>query len=68
MGAASALLYGKADAIVADSPFRNFRKLCKEISTSKINPLPNALVSCLFPCVFMKLKHDVKKISHYDLD
>jgi len=29
MGAVSALLYGKADVIVADSPFRSMKKLCK---------------------------------------
>lgn len=29
MGAASALLYGKVDVIVADSPFRSVKKLCQ---------------------------------------
>ena len=29
MGAASALKYGKADVIVADSSFRSMKKLCK---------------------------------------
>lgn len=29
MGAASALLYGKVDVIVVDSPFRSVKKLCQ---------------------------------------
>ncbi len=29
MGAVSAIRYGKADVIVADSPFRSMKKLCK---------------------------------------
>lgn len=32
MGAVSALKYGKANVIVADSPFRDIRKLFKEMS------------------------------------
>ena len=68
MGAVSALKYGRSDVIVADSPFRSMRKLCKELSTSKINPLPNAIVNCLFPCVFLKLRSDVKQKGKYDLE
>lgn len=68
MGAASALLFGKADIIVADSPFRSMKKLCKELSTSKVNPLPNLLVNCLFPCVFMKLRSDIKQKGKYDIE
>ena len=29
MGAVSALLYGKSEVIIADSPFRSMKKLCK---------------------------------------
>ena len=29
MGAATALLYGKAEIIVADSTFKSFKSLCK---------------------------------------
>ena len=68
MGAVSALKYGKTDIIVADSPFRSMKNLCKELSTSKINPLPNCIVSCLFPCVFMNLRSDIKKKGNYDLN
>lgn len=32
MGAATALLYGKADFIVADSSYKTFRSLCKQIA------------------------------------
>ena len=69
MGASSALKYGKADIIVADSPFRNMKKLCKEVvQNSKSNPLPNCIVGCLFPCVFLKLRADVKARAQYDLE
>lgn len=69
MGAASALKYGKADVIVADSPFRSMKNLCKEVViNSKSNPLPSCLVKCLFPCVFWKLRSDVIKTASYDLE
>ena len=32
MGAASALLYGKAEIIVADSSFKSLRSLCKQVA------------------------------------
>lgn len=59
MGAASALRYGKADIIVADSSFKSLRCLCKQIAKNQ-TPIPNFLISCCFPCVFIKLKKDVK--------
>lgn len=30
--------------------------------------MPNCLISCLFPCIFWKLKSDIKKHANYDLD
>ena len=69
MGASSALKYGKADIIVADSPFRSIKKLCKEVVVnSKPKPIPSCLISCIFPCVYMKLRSDVKTRGQYDLD
>ena len=69
MGASSALKYGKASIIVADSPFRSFKKLCKEIVVkSESNPFPSCMVTCLFPCVFLKLRSDVKSLANYDVE
>lgn len=57
MGAGTALNYGKAPIIVADSAFESFRSLCKQIAV-RHSPryLPNCLISCLFPCIFLKLR------------
>lgn len=69
MGAASALKYGKVDIIVADSSFRSMKKLCKEYATkNKPNIIPNCMIGCLFPCVFHKLKSDIKEKADFDLD
>ena len=69
MGAATALKYGKADVIVADSAFKSFRSLCKQVAKAN-SPcfVPNCLVSCLFPCVFSKIRSDVEQEGHYDVD
>lgn len=32
MGAATALLYGKAEFIVADSSYKSFKSLCKQVA------------------------------------
>lgn len=69
MGAASALKYGKAEVIVADSSFKCLKSLCKQVA--KIHSpgyVPPCLVTCLFPCVFFKLKQDVKKKANYDVE
>jgi hypothetical protein len=66
MGAVSALKYGKSDIIVADSPFRTLKKLCKDLTSSDINPFPKIIVNCLFPCVFLKLSSDIKAKGGYD--
>ena len=69
MGAATALKYGKAPVIVADSAFKSFRGLCKQIAKRNApKMLPNCLISCLFPCVFMKIRRDVESEGHYDVD
>lgn len=61
MGAATALKYGKAPIIVADSSFKSFKSVCKQVA-KKHSPclIPNCLVSCLFPCVFYKIRSDVE--------
>lgn len=60
MGAASALLYGKASIIVADSSFKSLRSLCKQVAKDNApNYIPTCIVQCFFPCVFFKLKRDV---------
>jgi hypothetical protein len=61
MGAASALRYGKAEIIIADSSFKCFKSLCKQVAKSS-SPfyVPNCLINCFFPCVFYKLKNEVK--------
>ena len=68
MGAASALKYGKAEVIVADSSFKCLKSLCKQVAKQH-SPgyVPNCLITCLFPCVFFKLKKDVKKKANYDV-
>jgi hypothetical protein len=68
MGAATALRYGRANAIVADSAFKSFRSLCKQVAKAN-SPciIPNCLVSCLFPCVFCKIRSDVEEKGNYDV-
>lgn len=60
MGAATALLYGKAKMIVADSSFKSFKSLCKQVAKEH-SPVvvPNCMITCVFPCVFTKLKKDI---------
>ena len=61
MGAATALKFGKACVIVADSAFKSFRSLCKQVA-KRNSPcwIPNCLISCLFPCVFCKIHSDIE--------
>jgi hypothetical protein len=68
MGAATALKVGKAKVIVADSSFNSFKSLCKQIAKAN-SPwyVPNCLISCLFPCVFIKLKNDIQEKARYDI-
>jgi predicted MPP superfamily phosphohydrolase len=68
MGAATALLYGKAEFIVADSSFKSFKSLCKQVAKSHSPGIPNFMVNCIFPCVFSKLRWDVDKKAQYDVD
>jgi hypothetical protein len=67
MGAATALLNGKAELIVADSSFKSFKSLCKQVAKSNA-PVPNFMVTCIFPCVFSKLRWDIDKHAQYDVD
>lgn len=69
MGAATALLYGKADFIVADSSFKSFKSLCKQVAKEHApKAVPNCMINCFFPCVFMKLKKDIDKKANYDVE
>ena len=69
MGGATAIKYGKAPVIVADSAFSSFRSLCKQIAHKNAPEyLPGCFISCFFPCVFCKLKSDVEERAGYDLD
>lgn len=69
MGAATALKYGQGAIIVADSSFKSFKSLCKQMAIRHSpNYLPSCLVSCLFPCAFYKLRNDVKQTAHYDIE
>lgn len=68
MGAATSLLYGESDFIVADSSFKTFKSLCKQV-VKQHTPVvvPNLLINCIFPCVFGKLRDDVDKKANYDV-
>jgi hypothetical protein len=69
MGAATALKFGQAPIIVADSSFSSFKDLCKEIAKQKAPILvPNILINCLFPCVFSKLRNDILELAHFDVE
>jgi len=69
MGAASALKYGKAEVIVADSSFKCLKSLCKQVAKNH-SPgyVPDCLITCLFPCVFFKLKRDIREKANYDVN
>ena len=57
MGAVTALRYGKANVIVADSAFKSFKSLCKQFAKANTPCfVPNCLISCIFPCVFYKIR------------
>ena len=68
MGAATSLKYGKTPIIVADSAFKSFKSVCRQVA-KKNSPciIPNCLISCLFPCVFSKIRSDVEEKGHYDV-
>jgi len=68
MGAATALKFGKAPIIVADSAFKSFKSLCKQVA-KRNKPLyvPNCLIECLFPCVFCKLRGEIQEKAFYDI-
>lgn len=69
MGAATCLLYGNSEFIVADSSFKSFKSLCKQVAKEHSpNVVPNFMVSCFFPCVFEKLREDVDKKANYDVE
>lgn len=69
MGAATALLYGKASMIIADSSFKSFKSLCKQVAKEHSPAvIPNCMITCFFPCVFTKLKKDVDRRAKYDVD
>lgn len=69
MGAATALLYGKSEFIVADSSFKSFKSLCKQVAKEHSPAVvPNFMINCFFPCVFSKLKKDVDKRAKYDVE
>lgn len=69
MGAATSLLYGKAEMIIADSSYKSFKSLCKQVAKEH-SPVvvPNCMITCFFPCVFSKLKKDVDKRAKYDVE
>lgn len=69
MGAATALKYGNAPIIVADSSFKSFRSLCKQIAKEHSPKfVPGCMVSCLFPCVYEKLRADIREKGEYDVE
>lgn len=69
MGAATALKYGKAPLIVADSAFCSFKELCRQVAIKRSpDYVPSCLVSCLLPCFLIKLRKDIKKQADYDID
>jgi hypothetical protein len=69
MGAATALRYGKTSVIVADSAFKSFKSLCKQVAKRNAPCfMPNCLISCLFPCVYCKIRSDVEEKGEYDVD
>jgi hypothetical protein len=69
MGAATALKYGKAPIIIADSSFKSFKSLCKQIAKENSPKcIPGCLISCLFPCVFYKLRSDIQERGNYDIE
>lgn len=69
MGAATALLYGQTQFIVADSSYKSFKSLCKQVAKEHSpSVVPNFMINCFFPCVFSKLKKDVGKKAEYDVE
>lgn len=69
MGAATSLLYGDVDFIVADSSFKSFKSLCKQVAKEHSpTVVPNFMINCFFPCVFTKLRNDIDKKAQYDVD
>lgn len=68
MGAVSALRYGRASIIIADSPFVSLEQICKETAhAKKPNYVPGCMVACCFPLMFRKLRTDVKKRADFDM-
>lgn len=68
MGAATALLNGQAEFIVADSSFKSFESLCKQVAKEHSpTVIPNCMVTCIFPCVFTKIRRDVDKKAQYNV-
>lgn len=69
MGAATALKFGNAPIIIADSSFKSFKSLCKQIAKEHSPKfVPGCMVSCLFPCVFYKLRSDIQEKGDYDIE
>lgn len=69
MGAATSLLYGQAEFIVADSSYKCFKSLCKQVAKEHSPAVvPNFMINCFFPCVFTKLKNDVDKRANYNVE
>ena len=69
MGAATALKYGQAPIIVADSAFVSFKELCRQVAVRRSpNYVPSCLISCLLPCFLSKLRKDILKQADYDID
>jgi hypothetical protein len=69
MGAATALKFGRAPIIVADSSFSSFRDLCKDLAKQHLPFLiPDLLINCLFPCVYCRLRSDIMEREHFNID
>lgn len=69
MGAASCLKFGGTNITVVDSPFSSLRGVCKDTAEQKKpNYVPGCMISCLFPCVYAKLRSDVKNTANFDMN
>lgn len=60
MGSVSLLLSQECSVMVADSPFCDLTRLCKE-SGQYIPYVPYCLFSCIFPCVFCCVSKDIRE-------
>lgn len=66
MGSVSLLMSTECNVMVADSPFCNLTRLCRE-SGQYIPYLPYCIFNCFFPCVFCCVRKDIQSKTQQDI-